>query len=285
MSILQRAYERILAASLVVLAPVAMLFLVIHVTWGLLVGVILFPALPAGARNALVQFWARIALVLLGIRLELTIEPNAAQPKDTLGSLLLINHTSWSDVFVVAAVAPARFVAKSELASWPVLGRFAACVGTIFVQRGRRHAVAQVNASVAQRLHEGQSIGVFPEGTTTDGTYLLRFHANLVQAALEANAPVIPLALQYRQGDAPSTAPAYVGDISIFESLWSILKAPRLEARLHWLPAIATESRSRHAIADAARSAIATTLRLSDHVAQEASNGDTVSVNEDLSVL
>jgi 1-acyl-sn-glycerol-3-phosphate acyltransferase len=142
-----------------------------------------------------------------------------------------------------------------------------------------------VNSTVAQRLREGQSICVFPEGTTTDGTHLLRFHANLVQAAFEASAPVVPLAVQYWQDKQPSLAAAYIGDTSIFESTWSILRAPRLTARLHWLPATVTEGQTRHAVADSARSAIATTLQLSDRPGVGAMDGDVVAGDEDLSVL
>lgn len=258
----RRLYERALVAALAVLAPLVLLFILLHILWGLLVGLLLFPVMPRAASDALVKFWSRVALVALGIRLELHIEPGATPIARTDGSLLIMNHTSWADVFLVAAVTPARFVAKAEIARWPLIGRFAAGVGTIFVERGRRHAVKRVNDTVARRLRSGQSVGIFPEGTTTDGTCLLRFRANLVQAAVEAHAPVIPLGLQYLQDGCPTTAAAFIGDDSLVGSMWKILITPRLVARLHWLPTLDCPGATRQAIAQRARAAIAGALRL-----------------------
>jgi 1-acyl-sn-glycerol-3-phosphate acyltransferase len=176
--------------------------------------------------------------------------------------LLVINHTSWADVFVVAAVTPARFVAKAEIARWPLIGRFAAGVGTIFVERGRRHAVKRVNHMATLRLRSGQSVGIFPEGTTTDGSCLLRFHANLVQAAVDAQSPVIPLALQYLQDGNATTAAAFIGDDTLVGSMWKILVTPRLSARLYWLPTLDCPGETRQVIAQQARAAIVGVLGL-----------------------
>jgi len=263
----KRRYDRLRKGLLVALAPLTMALIVVHILWGMLVAGFLFPWLPARARDGLVRLWSRTLLAVLGIRLELHHDPAAGPIEATAGSLLLINHISWVDVFVIAAVTPARFVAKAEVARWPVLGRFAACVGTVYVERGRRHAIAHVNDTVCGRLLSGQSVGVFPEGTSTDGSRLLRFHANMVQAALQAAAPVIPLGLQYRQDGGPSTAVAFVGDMGLVESIWRILLAPRLTAQLHWLPAIPREGLTRHAIALRARAAIGQALELPDAIA------------------
>ena len=242
--------------------PLAVALLLAHILWGIVVAGLLFAWLPLPARDALVRFWSRILLLVLGIRLELHCDLAAPAIGQTRGALLLSNHISWVDVFVIAAVTPARFVAKSEIARWPVLGRFAGAVGTVYVERGRRHAVAHVNHTVAARLRQGQSIGIFPEGTTTDGSQLLRFHANLVQAALAAQATIIPLGLQYRQDGHPTTAAAFIGDMSLVESIWRILLTPRLTAQLYWLPPVACEGLTRQAIAQRARRAIGAALAL-----------------------
>jgi 1-acyl-sn-glycerol-3-phosphate acyltransferase len=255
-------YDRLLVLALNVLAPLAMLFVLVHVLWGLIVAALLFPVLPAPASDALVRFWSRILLVALGIRLELPVAPSAPEPGT--GALLVMNHVSWADVFVLTAVVPVRFVAKAEIARWPLLGRFAAAVGTVFVERGRRHAVSDVNRVVAERLRAGQSIGIFPEGTTTDGSRVLRFHANLIQAALDAKAPVVPVALDYRQDGRASTAAAFIGEMTLVESLWRVLVTPRLTARLHWLPEIDCAGLSRQAVARGARAAVGAALGLPD---------------------
>jgi 1-acyl-sn-glycerol-3-phosphate acyltransferase len=256
----RRPVDRAHALVLALLVPLALGFLL----WGILVAALLFRLLPPAGGNALILFWSRITLVALGIRLETDALPPEARgtPGGKPGALLLMNHVSWADVFVVAAVAPARFVAKSEIRAWPLAGWLARAVGTLFIERGRRHAVAHINRQAAQRLRAGQSIGIFPEGTTTDGTRLLRFHANLVQAALEAQAPVVPVALQYWQDDAPSRAAAYIGDMNIAESMLRILIAPRLRVRLRFLPAVPCAGATRQAIAQQAHEAVRAALVL-----------------------
>lgn len=264
------AAERLLAAALVVLAPLALLFIAFQMVWGMLTALLLFPVLPPGANNALIRIWSRLTLAALGIRLEAGGSAPVA-PAGGSGALLVMNHISWADVFLVAAVAPARFVAKAEIARWPVIGRFAAAVGTIYVERGRRHAVKRVNDTVIARLQSGQDVGIFPEGTTTDGSCLLRFHANLIQAGLDAQAPIVPVALQYYRSGRPTDAAAFVGDDTLAASLWRILITPRLSARLLWLPAVATAGHTRQGVAQCARAAIAAALALPE---RESSTAD-----------
>lgn len=264
-----RLRERLLVLALRLLAPLVLMFIVLHILWGMAVAMSLFPVLPARVKGALVQFWSRVTLVALGIRLEVA---GQAAPPPPPGALLVMNHISWADVFVVAALVPARYVAKAEIARWPVLGRFAAAVGTIYVERGRRHAVARVNHLVAARLRSGQMIGVFPEGTTTDGSRLMRFHANLLQAGLDAGAPVVPVALEYLQDGERTDAAAFVGDMNLVQSLWRILAAPRLAARISWLPALDCAGQTRHAVARRAHAAIAGALHLRPDVLDTASD-------------
>ena len=177
-----------------------------------------------------------------------------------MGSLLLINHTSWLDVFSIAAVVPARFVSKAEIGRWPLFGWLAIMVGTLFVERGRRHAVVRTNQVLAERLRSGQLIGVFPEGTTTDGSRLLPFHANLVQPAIDLGAPLRPVGVRFTQRGEFSRAAMFVGEMNVMQSLWRVVTAPYLTVELHWLPPIDPPPSNRHAAANAARSAIAHAL-------------------------
>jgi 1-acyl-sn-glycerol-3-phosphate acyltransferase len=259
----QRPADRVVAFALALLAPLVIAFVVFHVLWGMLVAGLMFPWLPARVRDALLRFWSRILLAAMGVRLETRGWPAPSGPEGSTGALLLLNHVSWIDVFVVAAVVPARFVAKREIRAWPLLGWLSEAVGTLFIERGRRHAVAHVNRHVAERLRSGQSVGIFPEGTTTDGTTLLPFHSNLVQSALLAGAPVVPVALQYRQDDEPSVAAAYVGEMSLGESILRILIAPRLRVVADFLPPLQiAPGETRQAIARQARQAISAALAL-----------------------
>jgi 1-acyl-sn-glycerol-3-phosphate acyltransferase len=187
--------------------------------------------------------------------------------------LLLINHTSWLDVFSVAAVVPARFVSKAEIGRWPVFGWLAIVVGTLFVERGRRHAVMRTNQQVAERLRAGQLIGVFPEGTTTDGSRLLPFHANLVQPAIDLGVPIRPVGVRFTQRGEFSRAAMFVGEMNLMQSLWRVVTAPYLAVELHWAPPIEPAPSNRHVAARAARAAIAQALAvpLEEH---ELSAGD-----------
>ncbi|HYA66679.1 MAG TPA: hypothetical protein VEE84_08315, partial [Burkholderiaceae bacterium] len=108
-------FDRLVRTTLLALAPLAMAFIVVHIFWGMLVAGLLFPWLPMRGRDALVRFWSRLLLVALGIRLKVHHDSAAKPMAATCGSMLLVNHVSWADVFVIAAVTPARFVAKAEV--------------------------------------------------------------------------------------------------------------------------------------------------------------------------
>jgi 1-acyl-sn-glycerol-3-phosphate acyltransferase len=176
---------------------------------------------------------------------------------------VLSNHVSWIDVFAVNAATPCRFVAKAEIGRWPLLGAMVSRSGTLYIERGRRHAVASTNHRMRDHLKAGESVVVFPEGTTTDGATLLPFHSNLLAPAVEIGAPVWPIAIRYTDGGRPTDAAAFVGEMGLFTSLGKILAARDLEIRITVLPAIPVEVHgNRHALARAAREAIAGVLGL-----------------------
>jgi 1-acyl-sn-glycerol-3-phosphate acyltransferase len=286
------------------IAPITMAAALVHVALGLLYALLTFPWIPPRWRDAAIMVWSRILLLIIGVRVESNGLPpgpgrgrqaeesplasgrgaeelplsrlrerGGGEGSQSLGSLLLINHTSWLDVFSIAALAPARFVSKAEIGRWPVFGWLAIVVGTLFVERGRRHAVVRTNQAVAERLRAGQMIGVFPEGTTTDGSRLLPFHANLIQPAIDLGAPIRPVGVRFTQRGEPSRSAMFVGQMNLMQSLWRVVTAPYLAVELHWLPPIDPPPSNRHAAARAARSAIAHALAvpLEEH---ELSAGD-----------
>jgi len=225
--------------------------LVINVLIGLFLVACWFPLAGPARRLALVRWWARGVLRICGVQLIVRGTPL------TGGHVLVSNHISWMDIYAINAVAVARFVAKAEIRSWPLFGWLAARTGTLFLERGRRHAVHRANATIATALRAGDRIGIFPEGTTGDGGTVLRFHANLIEAAIETNAPVQPLALCYRTAAGePTQAPAFVGEMTLIESIASTLAAAPLRVELNYLPAIAVAGLTRHEVAELARDAI-----------------------------
>jgi len=250
-----------------VIAPITIAAAFLHVALGLAYALLVFPWIGSRWRDAAVVTWSRLLLLIIGVRLDSVGQPpctgaGASAGGASQGSLLLINHTSWLDVFAIAAVVPARFVSKAEIRRWPVFGSLAVVIGTLFVERGRRHAVMRTNQAVAERLRSGQLIGVFPEGTTTDGSRLLPFHANLVQPAIELNAPLRPVGVRFTQGGEFSRAAMFVGQMNLMQSLWRVVTAPHLGVELHWLPAIEPPPSNRHQAARAARLAIAGALKV-----------------------
>ena len=268
--------------GLCLIAPITIAAALLHVALGIAFAVLAFPWIGRAGRDASVLIWSRLLLSIVGVRLVSAGTPpspgSGARPVG-VGSLLLINHTSWLDVFSIAAVVPARFVAKAEIGRWPVFGWLAIVVGTLFVERGRRHAVVRTNQAVARRLRSGQLIGVFPEGTTTDGSRLLPFHANLVQPAIDLGAPLRPVGVRFTQRGQFSQAAMFVGQMNLMQSLWRVATAAHLTVQLHWLPALDPPPSNRHAAARVARAAIAHAL----HIPLEQHDGlrDAVSADVD----
>jgi len=196
---------------------------IIHVGRGLSTIAFVFPTLDAHARRTRIRNWSRRLLQLLSIELRMTgtlAHPNV---------IVVANHVSWLDVFALHAAGPVRFIAKAEIASWPVLGRLVAGVGTLFIERARRHDTHRINRQVAQALAAGDIVAVFPEATTTDGTTLLPFKGSLLQPIVDVAGAVQPVALRYRTHEGePSMAPAYTDDTTFVGSFWRVCGEARL---------------------------------------------------------
>ena len=216
-----------------------------------------FPLLAVERRHALRRRWSRQLLGIFNIRLVL----HGVAP--VRGSLLVANHTSWLDIYGIMAVRPAAFVSKSEVRSWPLVGWLAARTDTLFLHRGNRGHVRTINAEIGRLLKAGGNVTVFPEGTTTDGTHMLHFHAALLQPAVEAGHPVQPWALHYRGMDGQSNgAAAYAGDTTMWQSLRRVARQPGLILRIDITPALPTRGIDRRIVAAAARGAIAERLAI-----------------------
>jgi 1-acyl-sn-glycerol-3-phosphate acyltransferase len=144
--------------------------------------------------------------------------------------LLVSNHISWVDILALHAVCPCRFVAKADVEHWPLLGTLVTGGGTLYVKRESRRDAMRVVQRMAQALKDGDILAIFPEGTTSDGSSVLPFHSSLIQAAISADAPVQPVALQIVNGRSgrPSPAASYMGDESLAGSVWRTLRAREL---------------------------------------------------------
>lgn len=215
------------------------------------------PRMSTVRLEELKQRWSTQALRILGVHLR-------AEPLDLPARALIVsNHISWIDIFVVSAMTQTHFVCKDEIRKWPFIGWFVTATGTIFISRSSRTDAARTAKALGERLQRGERVAFFPEGTTTNGTTLLPFSAALFDAATPAQACVVPMALRYLNPNGTlSLAPAYDGDISFVECLRSIVKAHGIVAELIALPAIPS-GLGRREYASIAREKIADALRLS----------------------
>ncbi|MGI5247454.1 lysophospholipid acyltransferase family protein [Dactylosporangium sp. CA-139066] len=152
------------------------------------------------------------------------------------GALLVANHVSWLDVIVILAHAPARLLAKHEVRSWPLIGRLAATLGTVFVDRSRPKSLPATVAEVSRNIAAGGVVAVFPEGTTWCGRMGGTFRPAMFQAAVDAGVPVVPVRLTFAQAGVVSTVAAFIGDETLLQSLKRVLGARDLSISLRAHP-------------------------------------------------
>ncbi len=222
---------------------------VLHGLHGVLLVLGGFPRWPQARREATIAWWAAKMLRVLGLRLQVQgrFKPGA--------KLIVANHVSWIDILAVHAVCPeARFVSKADVQAWPVVRHLVASARTLYIQRETRRDALRVMHQMAAALQAGDTVAVFPEGTTALGPELLPFHANLLQAAIATATPVQPVLLRYadRQG-AYSDAARFVGDISLKQSLWLLACAEDMVVHVQVLPPQATAQADRRQLAEALR--------------------------------
>jgi len=230
--------------------------LLLHLLRGALTVTLRFPRASADERHALNRAWSLKMLELCGMKL---VVHNDAARIDA-GALVVCNHVSWIDIYVINAWRPTPFVAKSEIRHWPLIGWFAQHLDTVFVEREKRSDAKRIMHELAARLDRGELMCVFPEGTTSDGRALRPFHTNMFQAAVEAGKPVQPLCILYEDAQGrQSLAPAYIDDLSLQDSLNAMLGAGPLTAHVYVGEPIEPEG-DRRRLAAQAREAVGAAL-------------------------
>ena len=226
---------------------------VLHVLYGLALIKLRFGQLDLPARHLHIKRWSRGMLNIFGVTLE--VSGLAARPGP---KLLVANHISWLDIAAVHAVIPeARFVSKADVKHWPVVGWLVDGVGTLFIERANKRDALRVVHQTADALKAGDTVAVFPEGTTSAGPELLPFHGNLLQAAISTETPIQPLVLRwFEPGKRFSSSARFIGDTTLVQSLWSVLTAKGLSVKVQVLPAMATAHADRRLLAEHVRGEI-----------------------------
>ena len=229
----------------------------------LLAGVLLVPVATrrnSGSRRQvdwrIVRWWHHRLLRILNLRIEVHGEPPAPP------ALVVANHVSWLDITVLGYLLPTAFLSKAEVRRWPLIGWLAMRMGTLFIRRGSGQS-AQIRGAIAERLRHGSMLALFPEGTTSDGRSVRPFFSRLFAAAIEAGAPVAPVALRYRVDGHHDPVAPYTGDQTLLANLLGLLGRPGSTIEVHFLPLLASANSDSKTLATRAREAIVTVVE--DH--------------------
>jgi 1-acyl-sn-glycerol-3-phosphate acyltransferase len=228
----------------------------LHLGLGLATCALVFPWIAAARRDWLIRRWSGQLLGMCGVRVE-----QAPGVAPLAHAMVVANHVSWLDIFVINACVPCRFVAKSEIRAWPVLGKLAEQAGTVFIERGQRRELRQFFKGLVACLEQGQRVAFFPEGTTAQQGALLPFHANLFEAALDAKVAVQPYALRYLDAHgALHPSISYTGETTFVQSMLAVLSGAPVRACLSCLEPLQAHGAQRRDLAQAAHREIARAL-------------------------
>ncbi|HNW78343.1 MAG TPA: lysophospholipid acyltransferase family protein [Candidatus Competibacteraceae bacterium] len=230
--------------------------LVLHLLAGIMVAALLRPGRDGAVSCMPLMLWSRVLCRVLGVRIRVTGTPHAG------ATLFVANHISWLDIFCIAAVCPTHFLAKREVAGWPLVGWLSRRAGTAFIRRGGDNGAGEAAEQLTWRLRNRGRVLVFPEGTSTDGRSVRRFFARLFQAALLARCPVQAIALRYpdASGTGLHARVPFIDDAALLPHLWALLGERRIVVELQFCPPLAVAGRSRNELAEQARAQISAVL-------------------------
>jgi lyso-ornithine lipid O-acyltransferase len=241
-----------------------LVLLILHILHGIILAILYAQPdeqgrVPERFRNIAFRWHQRTLKIL-----KLDVRYFGAPPETTV--MAVSNHISWLDIIVLAQAFPMDFLAKSEVRSWPFYGWLAARGGTLFIERGNQHAADHAIEQITENLQHGDNVLIFPEGTTTDGNGLRKFHARLFAAAQQAGTPIQPIALRY-PGPAGKTHPAvpFIDQDPLLTSLWKILRQKSIRVEVYYCPLIPLDGKERRDLAQEAHDCIQDTLELPDY--------------------
>lgn len=164
------------------------------------------------------------------------------------GEIVVSNHISWVDIFSLDSAVASRFVAKAEISNWPIFGKIAQAIGTLFINRSSKRAILQINTAIQESLQRKEVVALFAEGTTTFGNSLLPLKSNFLAPAVKVGAVVQPMVLVYTSEGIPTTKVAFCGDVTLMRSLWNVVSAKDVVVTAHFLKPIDTKGLDRHEV-------------------------------------
>ena len=192
--------------------------------------ILFFPVINRKLKKLLIKRWSSLLLKIFKINLVVNNDLKKILSKKNY--LIVSNHISWLDIFIINSAYPVAFVAKQSISKWPILSWLVKASETIFIDRKRITKIKVTLKEVENFLENKGSICIFPEGTSTDGSQLLNFKSNLLQTAINKNISVLPIAIQYFHNQKFCSAPAYYADLSLLDSIINLIKLNNIEAKL-----------------------------------------------------
>lgn len=204
--------------------------------------------------HRLIRWWATVLLRIFGLR---SVRRGTALADPVL---FVANHTSWIDIVLLHSQRAVCFVAKAEIARWPLVGWMAKAGGTIFHRRGNNHSLTAVMGVMVERLREGRSVAVFPEGGTGHHGVLKVFHARIFQAALDAEVRVQPVALRFVRDGKRNVDAGFREHESFFANVLRLLGSRAMDAEVGFLEPVPASPDARRRMAELARERIAAAL-------------------------
>lgn len=203
-----------------------------------------------------IRWWARGLLRIFGLRVRREGTPLPG------GTLFVANHVGWVDIVALHSQHMMGFIAKAEIRGWPVVGWLTTHAETVFLERGNTRSLGGVMGEMASRLRSGRAVGVFPEGGTRDGHALGPFHARIFTAAVDADAPVQPVALCYGAKCEAQAIVAFARGENFVANFFRLLGEPSRPARVCFLqPILHAELEGRRGIAQLARTRVEEAMR------------------------
>lgn len=209
--------------------------LIVTFIWSI-ISILILPFIPRRYIPYAGRIWANMTLAAAGARI---IRIGEFNPFIEANRMVVANHISWLDVPVLQTIYSTCFIGKAEMQKWPLIGSMVKVGGTIFINRQNKRQLIHINQVVTNKLQEGASIGLFPEGKTGTGETVNQFKAPLLEAAIMAKSKITPLVLEYCDHEHNRTRQVtYAGKLSLYKSIQNTLTLKRIHVKIHSLPQI-----------------------------------------------
>lgn len=225
--------------------PFRLLVLVIVMLFGVMMAALFLrhAMSPRGLSASITRFWHQQICRTFNIDVKFF----GQRPDQSM--LIVANHISWFDITAIGSKVSARYLSKYEVVGWPVIGWLAKKAGTLFIQRGARKSAEQSLQSMTTALEQGDHVVLFPEGKTTDGSCVRKFHARLFQCAVDSQKKIQPVFICYPHEDGVHPKAPFINDITIYESAMGMLGEPHMSVEVHFLDPIDSANKTRNELA------------------------------------